>query len=359
MVGSRQPSLFVFLLAGIIASLASCSPVYVARAGIEEAGILLRRKPIARVIADSRTSDATREKLQLVLNARDYAEHLGLNAGKSYTKYSQVDREVLSWVVSAAQKTQLKAYTWWYPIIGSVPYKGFFTKPQALHYAKGLERRGYDTFVRPSIAYSTLGWFNDPVLSSQLTLDHASLVNMVIHELVHSTVWIPGSVTFNETFANIFAGVATIDFFHKYTTRYPEMKDLAEKQYAQELAIGDFLDSLLPKLRSLYERDITDNEKLRLREDLFSTWQNAFARSFPKPTNKKTRKQVVFNNARILAYDTYLHKTAAFVALYTTCGRDLGKMLKYVQLLARSTASEEQLFEKLYTSNCFSEQQTL
>jgi predicted aminopeptidase len=121
-------------------SAAACSPLYVIRAGIEEARILSRRRPITDVIADPAVSAETRRKLDLVLQARDFAEHaLDLNAGESYTTYSYVDSDTLLLVVSGAKKDRFEAYTWWFPIVGRVPYKGFFHFDAAFDEAARLE----------------------------------------------------------------------------------------------------------------------------------------------------------------------------------------------------------------------------
>src|SRR6185436_12021884 len=108
-------------------------------------------------------------------------------------------------VLTVAYPDRLAIRTWWWPIVGRVPYKGFFDFGAARREQLKFEREGFDTELRPSAAFSTLGWFNDPLLSSTLHSDSTWLVNTVIHELLHNTVWIAGDVTFNESFAS-FAG---------------------------------------------------------------------------------------------------------------------------------------------------------
>src|SRR5688500_14951283 len=139
---------------------AGCSPVYVVRAGIEEAKILSRRRPIVDVLKDPATDARTRARLDLVLQARSFAQHeLGLNTGESFTTYSWVDSDTLLMVLSAARKDKFEQYSWWFPIVGRVPYKGFFNFEEAYATATDLEQQGYDAYVRPSGAFSTLDWF--------------------------------------------------------------------------------------------------------------------------------------------------------------------------------------------------------
>ena len=103
--------------------------------------------------------------------------------------------------------------TWWFPIVGRVPYRGFFSVDDALDAERDLQKEGYDTYVRPTAAFSTLGWFNDPVLSTTLQTDDVEIVTTVLHELAHRYLFVPGQVGFNESFANFIGRVAAIQFF--------------------------------------------------------------------------------------------------------------------------------------------------
>src|SRR5262249_14346118 len=137
---------------------------YLIRAGIAEAQILMTRRPIDVAAEDPKLPDATRRKLQLVLEARRFAEAaLSLSAGKSFTQFTQLDRDTLVLVLSAAPKDQLIQYTWLFPVVGRLPYKGYFDYAQGRSEAERMAKNGYDVNLRPAAAFSTLGWFNDPV----------------------------------------------------------------------------------------------------------------------------------------------------------------------------------------------------
>src|SRR5688500_17657363 len=165
-LSSARKVIAVAVVMAIAVIFATCSPLYVIRAGIEEAKILGRRRPISDVLADPSTMATTRAKLQLVVQARSYADkQLGLDAGESYTTHSTPDSATWEMVGSAARKDRFEAHTWWFPIVGKVPYKGYFNFDHAYEEARDLEARGFDTNVRPSGAFSTLGWFNDPLLN--------------------------------------------------------------------------------------------------------------------------------------------------------------------------------------------------
>ncbi|HEU0053694.1 MAG TPA: aminopeptidase, partial [Longimicrobium sp.] len=153
--------LLVVTATALLTAVGACSPGYVLRAAWEEAKILGRRQPITHVIRSPKTDPATRAKLALVLEARGFAkDSLGLDAGESYTLFSRVESDTLALVLSAAYRDRFQARTWWFPIVGSVPYKGYFDEDDAREEMASLEAQGFDTYLRPTSAFSTLGWFN-------------------------------------------------------------------------------------------------------------------------------------------------------------------------------------------------------
>lgn len=259
-------------------ALGGCSPAYVLRAGYEQAKILSRRQPIERLVADPATAPETRAKLQLVLEARAFAiDSLRLDVGRSYTTFAQLDSDTLVMVVSAARPDTFRAHTWWFPIVGSVPYKGFFRESQARAEERRLRARGLDTYVRPAGAFSTLGWFNDPLYSSLLRYDSLALANTVIHEVTHNTVYWPGQAAFNESFANFVGARGAIAFFcERFGPRSPQCAR-AEAAWRDELRYGEFLSGLVAELESLYARgDLTSEQKVALREPIFDAARARF-----------------------------------------------------------------------------------
>ena len=146
-----------------MALLTACSPGYVLRAGWEEAKILTARRPIHEIVHDTTASAELRGKLRLVQHAREYSERtLELVPGDAFTSYVELERDTLLMVVNAAHEFELRWKTWWFPIVGRLPYKGYFDFEKARREAEKLHEQGYDTWVRPSSAFSTLGWFPDP-----------------------------------------------------------------------------------------------------------------------------------------------------------------------------------------------------
>jgi predicted aminopeptidase len=176
--------------------------------------------PIAALVRDPGTERRTRDKLALVLAARAFAaDSLGFPARAAFTRYTDIGRDTLVLVLSAARRDTLAAHAWWFPVVGRVPYKGFFALAAAEDEARRLRARGLDTYLRPASAFSTLGWFDDPLLNTTLAQDSVDLVDTVIHELAHNAYYAPGQAPFNESFAS-FAGARGAErFFRGAATR--------------------------------------------------------------------------------------------------------------------------------------------
>jgi predicted aminopeptidase len=318
-----------------LVSPAACSPGYVVRAGIEEAKILSRRRPIPEVIADPATSPETQRKLRLVLEARDFAERvLQLEAGDSYTTYSRVDSDTLLLVVTASRKDRFQAHTWWFPIIGHVPYKGFFDFAAARREAARLEQQGLDTQVRPSAAFSTLGWFNDPVLNTLLRSDDVGLVATVIHEIFHNSLFVPSHVAFNESLASFAGDRGAIAFF--CTRDGPDSRLCAEARDAwhDTLVFGDFLTGLVRDLGSLYSRaNLSTDDKITRRTAVFDSARSHFD-THVQPrlrTSYRGWSHATLNNATLIGTRLYYDRLDAFERVYDANDSDIVAALEAIR----------------------------
>ena len=247
--------IFLIVVATIFAGygtayLASDDVRYVTRAGIEETRILQAREPIAELVGDRTTDPAVRHALRLVLESRDYAAKIGLEARETYTTYADVGRDTLLLVLQAAPRDCICPHTWKYPIVGRIPYKGFFDFDAARRTSQRMAAQGYDVYLRPSAAFSTLGWFNDPLLSTALTRDSVELAALVFHEIAHNTLYVKSATPFNESFAQ-FVGYRSAESF------FAERSDTANARQAgdrlhDEMVLGEFYRDLIARLDSLY-----------------------------------------------------------------------------------------------------------
>jgi predicted aminopeptidase len=327
--------------------LSGCSPIYFLRAAYEEGRILWRRQPITDFLATPDLHNDTKEKLTTVLAVRDYAQNvLNLNVAGSYASYSYVDRPDLTYVVIAAPQTELRPYTWWFLVVGHVPYKGFFSKSEAQSEAERLHKQGYDTTIRTSAAFSTLGWFDDPLLSHLLRFDKIALSEVVFHELFHNTLYIKGAGAFNESAANFIGHRATIDFFGQRFGDESAEHRRAVQLWQEELEFAEFIEDLIIDLSGLYRRNIAKQDKLRLRNEVFARSQSEWARRIAARPAHRFRgfSQQPLNNAVLMHYGVYLNNLQLFESLYELEGRNL---VRTIAALERSTQNGGEPFGAL------------
>lgn len=322
----------------LVASCVACSPLYLVRAGIAEVSILRARQPITRVLNDSTVDATTRGKLSYVLEARRFvALELGIDVGDSYTMYTELDRDTLALVLSAAPKDRLAPKTWWFPIVGRVPYRGFFSKKRALDAQSDLEAEGFDTYLRPTPAFSTLGWFNDPVLSTTLQADDVEVVATVIHELSHQHLYVPGQVGFNESFATFVGRVGAIQFFCTRDGGGPDTVrcQRAQARWRDNQRFSEFLDGFVAELEVVYgDTALSSNEKVARREAVFTTALERFDDDvFPTLEAIAFRRfrETPLNNATLLSRIRYYNQLMGFEALLEEHGGDLSSVLGFLK----------------------------
>jgi predicted aminopeptidase len=297
---------------------------YLLKSAWEEAKILARRERIERIIEREKLDASSREKLALVLEAREFAKNRGLNVGGAYSQYARVDSSSLVWVVTAAPELELKPKTWWFPIVGRVPYKGFFSKEEAIDFSKKLPE--HDVSIRSSSAFSTLGYFNDPVLSTMLEGDEVQLVDTLFHELLHRTIWIPGGVDFNESLAN-FVGITLAEEFFAATGR-EELLQKASARKEEEFNFSDFIGALNKDLTELYASQISRDEKLSLKSKILERARSSWGERNPQ---HHQLEKYPLNNASLIALGIYLRELRLFESLYGRCGRDSARFIRALE----------------------------
>jgi predicted aminopeptidase len=312
---------------------------YLARAGWEESKILWRRRSIVKMVADTSVPRATRRKLQLVLDAREFARRsLDLKVGNSFTTYSPLEHDTLVLVLSAAYRDRLENYGWWFPIVGRVPYKGYFDFGEAQADERNFVRRGFDTYLRPASAFSTLGFFDDPVVSTTLKSDTLSLANTVIHELTHNTFYAPGQAVFNESFAN-FVGAHGATWFFRVRGDSAHVAQ-SEADWARERLLGHFWESVYNSLDSAFKaHPASAAERLAARDTIFARARATFATSIaPRLPGYRpgTPIRLRLDNASLLARRVYRTGLDLFDSVYAREGDDLRRAIARVIALAGS-----------------------
>ncbi|RLD67689.1 MAG: aminopeptidase [Bacteroidetes bacterium] len=306
--------IFFITLLLLILILSNCNLIiYGIQQGAGQMRIVRNAEPIEEILNDSLTSDSLRQKLMLVGKIKRYAEDtLGLNPSKNYnTLYDQKGKDIL-WVVVAAQEFKMETYEWKFPFLGKVPYKGYFDHEKAVKEAKKMKEEGYDARIGTVSAWSTLGFFKDPILSEMLNQNEGMIARLIIHELTHSTLYVKGNSQFNENLAT-FVGTQgakqyLIDKYGANSKQYRnylgELSDI-EKFSEHVLKGANLLDSLYAGFSSESLED-----KQQMKEELITkivndidTVQFYEARDFSKLKNPKNLP----NNAFFVGYITY-HK---------------------------------------------------
>lgn len=320
---------------------------YLSRAAYEESRILLRRQPIDRIASDSLSPAEVRDRLRLVLDARAHAESaLGLRAKESFTTYSRVDHDTLVLVLSAAYRDRLEPVRWWFPIVGRVPYKGFFDFAAAERARADFARRGFDTYLRPASAFSTLGWFNDPLLSTTLAQGPLNLANTVIHELAHNTLFVRSQVEFNESFASFVGARGAAEFFRARGDE--ESARLVELQWEDDKRLGAFWEALRQSIDSAYAAWPSDSAaRVRARDQVYAAARRTLVDSLGpllKTVSPARLERVRLDNAALLARRTYASNLPLFEEVWIRSGRSVRATIERIKEL---TDESEDPFEAM------------
>lgn len=324
-------ALLLLLTIFVVLPLVSGEARFLLRSGYEEARILLGRRPLRELIADGATTADRRSQFELVLAARAFAaDRLGLKAGDTYTTFSDLgEGTTLVHVLSASPKDRLAGYQWSYPVVGAVPYKGFFDEAAAKAEMRRLERMGYDTYLRPAGAFSTLGWFNDPLLSTALDDDPVELVVTVIHEIAHNTLWVPGDVRFNESYAN-FVGFRGAELFFASRGDRAAVRRCAAL-WRDEKRLGAFYAELEDDLRSLYGSGLPRPEMERRRSAVFARARGTLRTLGLEVYDGARLARTPINNARVIAKRIYLTGLDELDKVYAAQRGDLRAGIRQIE----------------------------
>ena len=319
-------------------TLTGCGAGYVVSSGYYQMELLSHRVPVEDALRSGDYTARERASFYLVRDVKAFGRQIGLSGTANYDTVAH-DWDHQIWNVSACHPTRFENRTWSFPIVGTVPYLGFFRAAPARALGDELEAEGLDVYIRTAGTYSTLGWFEDPILRPMLIWPAYYLANTVLHEMTHATVWIPGSVNFNESFASFVGDVAAFRYLEaRYGRDSPEFRAAQDDVEDDQLWTGILL-GLYSELQAVYDDDgFGEQEKLRRKHALISTLDS---RVEAAPFHKKALyREVVaggpWNNARLAQFVTYNDDRPAFQALLDAEGGDLGRFMRAVDVAARS-----------------------
>lgn len=308
------------LLALLAPALAGCQMGYYVKSAYNHFSMMSKRVPVDEALKDPNLSPENRAKLQAAKDAHDFAlSKMALKETANYTSYVELGRPYVSWVVSAAPRWRLEHHEWKYPFVGKMPYKGYASEEDARGEQRDLEKRELDTFLRGVSAYSTLGWFQDSILSSMLRASEHDLVNTIIHETTHTTIYIRNSSDFNERLA-VFAGNKGAEQFYlaKEGADSKTVRTIADEN-ADDRTFSEFIGPQLKSLREWYEALPENDRDENKRRARFAEIQAEFKKSvLPRMRTKTYARfpEIELNNARLLYYKTYMEDLSDFEALF-------------------------------------------
>jgi predicted aminopeptidase len=327
-----------------------CRVTYIFHAAIGQFQLLHGSIPVEEALKHDALSREQKDRLGLVADIKVFGEkRLGLERSRSYETVYLKSRQGPIYYVSACPKDSLRRVTWWFPIVGDMPYLGFFDLERAREEKRGLIKKDLDVIIGMAEAYSTLGWFRDPVTRNLIegsTRDLVEvnpvtrnliegstrdLVEVILHEMTHTTLYVKGQGPFNEGLANLVGKKGTLLFFKEtYGSTHPFTLE-ARKTIADERIFASFLASLLKKLEALYSSPITYQEKLDQREKIFS----GALQDFGRLKNRLQTNRFLFfgcrglDNAYLMSVGLYHRHFHTFEAILEKKGNSIHDMLTF------------------------------
>jgi predicted aminopeptidase len=278
---------------------------YITKQGFHQGALLLKAKDNSKVLSDPLTPEQTQNYIHLAQEVLEFAKsHAGMKLNKNYSHFIQVDRDHITTIVTAAYKDRLEPFLFEYPIVGKLPYKGFFDDTEARNFQNKLKDQGFDTTLRPVDAFSTLGWLPDPLLSTMFK-SPARFTELLFHELTHAQFYFKSNADFNEAFASWLGFKLAIDFanskpkaFDRFGVSNTEIvKELTDSHHTQKQ-----LAFMILKIKELALKHYSSPQASN-REILFTSIKQLLNSS--EISRIKNLAKSPWNNALILAYGTY------------------------------------------------------
>ncbi|MEM1085893.1 MAG: aminopeptidase [Verrucomicrobiota bacterium] len=307
---------------GMAVLLCSCRTVgFYGQAVSGQLDVLSKREPIEKVAAET-SDEALKQRLELTRKLLVFAEQeLRMPSGGSYELYSDIGREHLVWLIYAAPELSLEPKDWWYPVVGKQDYRGYFREELALKEVEQLKTEGYETWISEVNAFSTLGWFRDPVLNTFAGYEEADYAELIFHELAHRKYYVRGDTPFNEGMAEAVAREGLRRWFRK--TGRPELVARYEDRLGRVRQAMALIGGAIERLDAVYEGEGSEAEKRdgKRRElaelksglrKLRGEWGGGLTSWIDDP----------INNARLNSFITYEGEVPRFARLIEECGGD-------------------------------------
>ena len=327
----------LFTISLVLTSTGCAQLSYYAQATQGQLGLVASAKPIDQWLADPKVSDQLKQRLTRTQQIRKFAvRELDLPDNGSYTKYAELNRPYVVWNVIATPELSMKPVQWCFPIAGCVDYRGYYRKEDAQRFAHDLRSQGYEVRVSGVPAYSTLGWFNDPVLSTFIAYPEPEVARMLFHELAHQVAYAPGDTPFNESFATTVESIGVEQWLDKYGN--PESRERYREFRQRKRDFIDLLTQHRQRLEEVFSSNISDDEKRRKKALVITSLKQAYDQIRDEKWGGYSGYDQWFNepitNAHFVLIATYEDLVPAFQALHAKSG-SLKKFYANVQAMAK------------------------
>jgi len=304
--------------------------------------LLSGRHSVAALLEDPRTSPGLKAQLDLATRARDFAStELRLPDNKSYRKYKHIDRSFATWTVVVAPELSIQPVQWCFPIAGCVSYRGYFSRTRAEKFASKWEAKQYDVDVGGVRAYSTLGWFADPLLSTFIELPEPELVGLIFHELAHQRLYVKGDTELNESFATTVELVGVQRWIESEGREELQPDFVASVRRERDFA--DLVRTYRTRLGEVYSQERDDGWKRKHKEDLLQQLRDDYdllRESWGGVTAHDAWFDQGLNNARLASAAAYYDHVPAFCALLEQCSGSLECFFEQAEALADRDSEE-------------------
>ncbi|MDZ4729085.1 MAG: aminopeptidase [Xanthomonadales bacterium] len=335
----------VALLAIVVLSTGCSSLSYYQQAVAGHLSLMRQRQYITELLTDPQTDPALTTQLRLAQEIVHFAEtQLLLDADGSYSQLVFTGQTAVSWNVVAAEEFSVEARNWCFPVAGCVPYRGYFKQQQALDFAAQQRTESYDVYVSPATAYSTLGWFDDPLLDTMFQYSTSQLAGILIHELAHQKLYLSGDTAFNESFAEFVESVG-VKHWLQQTERQQELQDWSMRRQA-EPQFAALLADTRASLRVLYGSGETVKVMREQKQAMLKALQNEYT----SLVSEQWQGHDYFygwlagdvNNAQLALAESYAGGVCAFAALYQQAGENLAKFYELARQQADLSAAQRE-----------------
>jgi predicted aminopeptidase len=336
------------LLLCALCLLAGCaSPSYYGQAVAGHLELMRNRQDVAELLAAAETEESLKQQLLLAREIRRFAiDRLGLPDNGSYRQYVGTGREAVAWNVVAAPEFSLEPKRWCFLFAGCVPYRGYFDPADARRLASKLGERGFDVAVSPAMAYSTLGWFRDPLLDTMFRYSEENLAGVIFHEFAHQQLYVKGDTAFSESYATFIEELG-VTLWLEETGRGDRLPAWRRQQRAAE-EFSALLDEARVELEHIYSSAAPTVEKRHAKAAAFKSLRKRYLATADNDGDSPAAYAGWFeeapNNARMALFDSYRGGACAFAALYEEAGRDLSRF----QALAAERAAQDSVSRRAW-----------